>query len=150
MFNVPIEEIDKKSPLRQKGKVADLACGYGGSVGALVAMGALEMGLTEEELKPLVNAWRAANPNIVRFWWAVDNAVNVCVKQRTRTETHGINFIYQSGMLFIVLPSGRHLAYVKPRIGTNQFDSECVTYEGVGGTKSGNEYSPTDQNSLKI
>lgn len=135
MFNVPIEEIDKKNPLRQKGKVADLACGYGGSVGALIAMGALEMGLTEEELKPLVNAWRTANPNIVRFWWAVDNAVKVCVKQRTRTETHGIKFIYQSGMLFIVLPSGRHLAYVKPRIGTNQFDSECVTYEGVGGTK---------------
>jgi DNA polymerase len=135
MFNVPIEEINKKSPLRQKGKVADLACGYGGSTGALVAMGALEMGLTEDELKPLVNAWRAANPRIVRFWWDVDRATIKAVKDRTITETHGIRFSYESGMLLITLPSGRRLTYVKPRIGTNQFDSECVTYEGVGGTK---------------
>ena len=135
MFNVPIEEINKKSPLRQKGKVADLACGYGGSTGALVAMGALEMGLTEDELKPLVNAWRAANPRIVRFWWDVDRATLKAVKDRTITETHGIRFSYESGMLLITLPSGRRLTYVKPRIGTNQFDSECVTYEGVGGTK---------------
>lgn len=135
MFNVPIEEIDKKSPLRQKGKVADLACGYSGSVGALKAMGALEMGLTEDELKPLVTSWRVANPNIVRFWWDVDRAAIKAVKDRTITETHGISFSYQSGMLFITLPSGRRLAYVKPRIGSNQFGSECVTYEGVGGTK---------------
>lgn len=135
MFNVPIEEITKGSPLRQKGKIAELALGYGGSVGALKAMGALDMGLTEDELQPLVNAWRSANPNIVRFWWAVDRAAMTAVKDRTVTETHGIRFSYQSGMLFITLPSGRRLAYVKPRIGENQFGSPCVTYEGVGGTK---------------
>lgn len=135
MFQVPIEQIDKKDPLRQKGKVADLACGYGGSVGALKAMGALEMGLTEDELKPLVNSWRLANSNIVRFWWEVDRAAMKAVRDRTTTETHNIRFSYQSGMLFITLPSGRRLAYVKPRIGINQFGSDCVTYEGVGGTK---------------
>ena len=135
MFQVPIEQIDKKDPLRQKGKVADLACGYGGSVGALKAMGALEMGLTEDELKPLVNSWRLANSNIVRFWWDVDRAAMKAVRDRTTTETHNICFSYQSGMLFITLPSGRRLAYVKPRIGVNQFGSDCVTYEGVGGTK---------------
>ena len=135
MFNVPIEEITKGSPLRQKGKIAELALGYGGSVGALKAMGALDMGLYEDELQSLVNAWRSANPNIVRFWWAVDRAAMTAVKDRTVTETHGIRFSYQSGMLFITLPSGRRLAYVKPRIGENQFGSPCVTYEGVGGTK---------------
>jgi DNA polymerase len=135
MFNVPIEEITKGSPLRQKGKIAELALGYGGSVGALKAMGALDMGLYEDELQPLVNVWRSANPNIVRFWWAVDRAAMTAVKDRTVTETHGIRFSYQSGMLFITLPSGRRLAYVKPRIGENQFGSPCVTYEGVGGTK---------------
>ena len=135
MFNIPIEEITKGSPLRQKGKIAELALGYGGSVGALKAMGALDMGLYEDELQSLVNAWRSANPNIVRFWWAVDRAAMTAVKDRTVTETHGIRFSYQSGMLFITLPSGRRLAYVKPRIGENQFGSPCVTYEGVGGTK---------------
>ena len=110
-------------------------CGYGGSVGALKAMGALEMGLAEDELQPLVTAWRTSNPNIVRLWWDVDRAVKRSVKERTATETHGIRFSYQSGMLFILLPSGRRLAYVKPSIGTNQFGSECVTYEGVGSTK---------------
>ena len=135
MFHVPIEEVTKGSPLRQKGKIAELALGYGGSVGALKAMGALEMGLSEEELRPLVSAWRSANPNIVRFWWDVDRAAMTAVRDRTVTETHGIRFGYQSGMLFIVLPSGRRLSYVKPRIGTNQFGSDCVTYEGVGGTK---------------
>jgi DNA polymerase len=135
MFNVLIEEITKGSPLRQKGKIAELALGYGGSVGALKAMGALDMGLYEDELQSLVNAWRSANPNIVRFWWAVDRAAMTAVKDRTVTETHGIRFSYQSGMLFITLPSGRRLAYVKPRIGENQFGSPCVTYEGVGGTK---------------
>lgn len=135
MFNVPIEEVTKGSPLRQKGKIAELALGYGGSVGALKAMGALEMGLSEEELRPLVSAWRSANPNIVRFWWDVDRAAMKAVRDRTVSETHGIRFGYQSGMLFITLPSGRRLSYVKPRIGTNQFGSDCVTYEGVGGTK---------------
>lgn len=135
MFHVPIESVTKGSPLRQKAKQTELACGYGGSVGALKAMGALEMGLAEEELKPLVTAWRAANPNIVRFWWDVDRAAMTAVKDRTATETHGIRFSYQSGMLFITLPSGRRLAYVKPRIGENRFGSDCITYEGVGGTK---------------
>jgi DNA polymerase len=135
MFHVPIEEVTKGSPLRQKGKIAELALGYGGSVGALKAMGALEMGLSEDELRPLVSAWRSANPNIVRFWWDVDRAAMKAVRDRTMTETHGIRFGYQSGMLFITLPSGRRLSYVKPRIGTNQFGSDCVTYEGVGGTK---------------
>ncbi len=135
MFKVPIEEITKGSPLRQKGKIAELALGYGGSVGALKAMGALEMGLSEDELYPLVTAWRSANPNIVRLWWDVDRAAMTAVRDRTISETHGIRFAFQSGMLFITLPSGRRLAYVKPRIGTNQFGSDCVTYEGVGGTK---------------
>ncbi len=135
MFRVPIEEITKGSPLRQKGKIAELALGYGGSVGALKAMGALEMGLTEEELKPLVYAWRNSNPNIVRLWWDVDRAVKEAVTERCRTETHRISFEYRSGMLLIRLPSGRQLTYVKPRIGINCFGSESVTYEGIGGTK---------------
>lgn len=135
MFKVPLEEVTKGSPLRQKGKIAELALGYGGSVGALKAMGALDMGLTEEELKPLVYAWRNANPNIVRLWWDVDRAVKEAVTERCRTETHRIRFEYRSGMLLIWLPSGRQLTYVKPRIGINSFGSEAVTYEGVGGTK---------------
>jgi DNA polymerase len=145
MFYVPIEEVTKGSPLRQKGKIAELALGYGGSVGALKAMGALEMGVAEEELQPLVTAWRQSNPNIVRLWWDVDRAALQAVRERTATETHGIRFAYQSGMLFITLPSGRRLAYVKPRIGQNQFGSDCVTYEGVGGTKKWerlNSYGP--------
>ena len=135
MFHVPIEEVTKGSPLRQKGKIAELALGYGGSVGALKAMGALEMGLKEDELKPLVTAWRASNPNIVRLWWDVDKAAMTAVRERTVTETQGLRFGVQSGILFITLPSGRRLAYVKPRIGSNQFGSDCVTYEGVGATK---------------
>ena len=135
MFHVPLEEVTKGSPLRQKGKIAELALGYGGSSGALKAMGALEMGLKEDELKPLVTAWRTANPNIVRLWWDVDKAAMTAVRERTVTETHGIRFGVQSGILFITLPSGRRLAYVKPRIGVNQFGSDCVTYEGVGATK---------------
>ena len=135
MFGVPVEKHGVNGHLRQKGKQAELACGYGGSVGALKAMGALEMGLAEEELQPLVDFWRAANPNIVRFWWDVDRCVKYTVKNRVSTETHGIRFIYQSGMLFIQLPSGRRLAYVKPRMGENRFGGEAVTYEGVGGTK---------------
>lgn len=110
-------------------------CGYGGSVGALKAMGALEMGLTEEELPALVSSWREANPNIVKLWWDVDRAAMTAVKNKTATETHGLRFCYESGFLFITLPSGRRLAYVKPRIGENQFGSPAITYEGVGGTK---------------
>lgn len=135
MFQVPIEEITKGSPLRQKGKIAELALGYGGSVGALKAMGALDMGVAEEELQPLVNAWRTANQKIVRLWWDVDKAAMTAVRERTVTQTHGIRFECISGMLFITLPSGRRLAYVKPKIGQNRFGSESVTYEGVGATK---------------
>lgn len=135
MFGVPVEKHGVNGHLRQKGKIAELALGYGGSVGALKAMGALEMGLNEDELQPLVTAWRTTNPNIVRLWWDVDKAAMKAVRERTFTETHGIRFSYQSGMLFITLPSGRRLSYVKPRIGTNMFGSDCITYEGVGGTK---------------
>ncbi len=135
MFKVPVEKHGINGHLRQKGKIAELALGYGGGIGALKAMGALEMGLKEEELQPLVNAWRNANPNIVKFWWAVDNAVMEAVNKRTTTETHGITFSFKSGMLFITLPSGRKLAYVKPRIGMNQFGGESITYEGIGATK---------------
>ncbi|WP_084034647.1 DNA polymerase [Anaerobacillus alkalilacustris] len=135
MFKVPLEEVTKGSPLRQKGKIAELALGYGGSVGALKAMGALEMGLTEAELKPLVYTWRNANPNIVRLWWEVDRSVKATVKERSRTETHQIQFGYRSGMLLIELPSGRQLTYVKPRMDLNSFGNESVTYEGVGATK---------------
>jgi DNA polymerase len=135
MFHVPVEKHGVNGHLRQKGKIAELALGYGGSVGALISMGALEMGLAEEELQPLVSAWRDSNPSITEFWWAVDRAVKECIKKRVPTETHGIRFDYQSGMLFITLFSGRRLAYVKPRIGENQFGGESVTYMGVGGTK---------------
>ena len=135
MFHVPVEKHGVNGHLRQKGKIAELALGYGGSVGALKSMGAREMGLAEEELQPLVSAWRDSNPNITEFWWAVDRAVKECVKKRMPTETHGIRFDYQSGMLFITLFSGRRLAYVKPRIGENQFGGESVTYMGMGGTK---------------
>lgn len=135
MFHVPVEKHGANGHLRQKGKIAELALGYGGSVGALKAMGALDMGLEEEELQPLVDSWRTANPNIVRFWWDVDRCVKDTVKNRVTTETHGIRFFYQSGMLFIQLPSGRRLSYVKPRIGENRFGGESVTYEGVGSTK---------------
>ena len=135
MFHVPVEKHGINGHLRQKGKIAELALGYGGSSGALRAMGGLEMGLQEEELQPLVAAWRESNPNIVSFWWAVDEAVKKAIRQRTETETHGIRFTYQSAMLFITLPSGRRLAYVKPKIGVNKFGGESVTYEGVGATK---------------
>ena len=135
MFHVPVEKHGVNGHLRQKGKIAELALGYGGSVGALKSMGALEMGLVEEELQPLVSAWRDSNPSITQLWWAVDRAVKECIKKRVQTETHGIRFSYESGMLFITLFSGRRLAYVKPRIGENQFGGESVTYMGVGGTK---------------
>ena len=135
MFHIPVEKHGVNGHLRQKGKIAELALGYGGSVGALTAMGALDMGLSEDELQPLVDSWRASNPNIVQFWWDVDRCVKTAIKQRTATETHGIRFVYQSGMLFIVLPSGRRLCYVKPKIGENKFGGESVTYEGVGTNK---------------
>lgn len=135
MFNVPVEKHGVNGHLRQKGKIAELALGYGGSVGALKAMGALEMGLIEDELHPLVGSWRKSNPHIVKFWWDVDRAVKTAVKEKTTTSTNGISFSYQSGFLFIILPSGRRLAYVKPRMGENCFGGESVTYEGVGGTK---------------
>lgn len=135
MFGVPVEKHGINSHLRQKGKIAELALGYGGSVGALISMGALDMGLPEEDLQPLVNAWRNSNPMITAFWWDVDRAVKTAITQRIQMDVHGIRFFYKSGMLFIQLPSGRRLAYVKPRIGTNQFGGESVTYEGVGSTK---------------
>lgn len=135
MFGVPVEKHGINGHLRQKGKIAELALGYGGSVGALKAMGALEMEIPEEELKPLVDAWHDANPNIAKLWWDVDSAVKEAVNLRTSSETHGIQFVYESGFLFICLPSGRRLAYVKPRIGENRFGGESVTYEGGGGTK---------------
>ena len=135
MFHVPVEKHGINGHLRQKGKIAELALGYGGSVGALKSMGALEMGLAEEELQPLVDAWRSSNPMITQFWWDVDRAVKDCIRQRVPTETHGLRFDYRSAMLFINLPSGRRLAYVKPRIGENQFGGESVTYMGVSGAK---------------
>ena len=135
MFKVPVEKHGINGHLRQKGKIAELALGYGGSVGALKAMGALEMGLTEEELPQLVDAWRQSNPNIVKFWWAVDRAVMEAVRYKHTTTDYGLTFSCRSGMLFITLPSGRKLAYVKPKVGTNKFGGECITYEGIGSTK---------------
>ena len=135
MFGVPVEKHGQNSELRQKGKIAELACGYGGSVGALKAMGAIDMGLSEDELQPLVNSWRQANPNIVLFWWDVDKAVKIAVEELLPTSTQNIQFEVKSGILFITLPSGRQLAYVKPKIGENQFGGESVTYEGTGTAK---------------
>lgn len=135
MFGVPVEKHGINGHLRQKGKIAELALGYGGSVGALKAMGALEMGLQEEELKPLVDAWRTANPMIVKLWWAVDDAVMTAIRMKSSIETHSIRFTCRSGMLFITLPSGRQLSYVKPRIGENQFGSPAATYMGTNAAR---------------
>ncbi len=135
MFHVPVEKHGINGHLRQKGKIAELALGYGGSVGALKAMGALEMGLSEDELQPLVDAWRQSNPNIVSLWWDFDTAIKTAIKMHTTSQSHGIVFTWRSGMLFITLPSGRKLTYVKPRIGENKFGGESVTYEGIGSTK---------------
>ena len=135
MFHCKVVKHGENGHLRQRGKIAELALGYGGSVGALKAMGALEMGLDESELKPLVDAWRSTNPRIVQFWWDVDSAVKQAVRMKTTTETHGFKFICRNGMLFITLPSGRCLSYVKPRIGQNQFGEDCVTYMGLDSTK---------------
>jgi DNA polymerase len=135
MFHVPVVKHGQNGELRQKGKQATLSCGYGGSVGALKAMGALEAGMKEDELQPLVDAWREANPHIVKFWWDVDRAAKKAVKEKSATETHGLQFVCRSGMLFIELPSGRHLSYAQPTIGENRFGGESVTYMGIGATK---------------
>lgn len=135
MFGVPVEKHGINGHLRQKGKIAELALGYGGSVGALKAMGAMDMGLSEDELYPLVQSWRSANPHIVDFWWQVDKAVKTAIKQRIPVQVNNLRFFCKSGMLFIELPSGRRLSYVKPRIGENKFGGESVTYEGIGATK---------------
>jgi len=135
MFHVPVEKNGINGHLRQKGKISELSLGYGGSIGALKAMGALQMGVLENELHALVTVWRQSNPRIVKLWWDVDKAAMTAVKHKIANETHGIRFTYQSGMLFITLPSGRNLVYVKPRTGVNQFGSDAITYEGVGATK---------------
>lgn len=135
MFHCKVEKHGENGELRQKGKQATLSCGYGGAEGALIAMGALDAGMKEEELAPLVAAWRAANPNIVQMWWAVDRAVKTAVKEKTITRTHGLTFEYRGAMLYITLPSGRQLSYVKPRIGENRFGGESVTYMGMDTTK---------------
>lgn len=135
MFKVPIEEITKTSLLRQKGKISELALGYGGAVGALTAMGALDMGVAEEELQGLVTAWRQANPNITRLWWNIDKAAIKAVKERTFVEVGKIKIHYESGIMFITLPSGRKLSYIKPRIEPNKFGRDAITYEGIGVAK---------------
>ena len=135
MFGVPVVKHGINGDLRQKGKIAELACGYGGSVGALTAMGALDMGLKEDELKPLVLSWREANQNIVALWWAVDKAIKDAIVMKAFTRTHGIEFECRSGLLRITLPSGRKLTYIKPKIEINKFGGESVTYEGVGVAK---------------
>jgi DNA polymerase len=135
MFKVPIEEITKTSPLRQKGKISELALGYGGSVGALTAMGALDMGVAEEELQGLVTAWRQANLNITKLWWNIDKASLKAVKEKTSVVVGKIKIHYESGILFITLPSGRKLSYIKPRIEPNKFGRDAITYEGIGATK---------------
>ncbi|WP_249175516.1 DNA polymerase, partial [Clostridium tyrobutyricum] len=132
MFHVPVESITKGSPLRQKGKISELSCGYGGGVGALKSMGALEMGVKEHELQGLIDNWRSANTHIVKFWWDVDRTAVKAVKERGKISTHGIIFTYKSGMLFVTLPSGRNLVYVKPKIALNKFGREGLTYEGIG------------------
>lgn len=135
MFHVPIEEITKTSPLRQKGKISELALGYGGSVGAMTAMGALKMGLSEEELPSLVTTWRNANPHITQFWWAVDEAAVKAVRDKKPSRVGRVAFEYSSGILFVTLPSGRKLSYVKPKMGVNKFGREGINYEGIGESK---------------
>lgn len=135
MFGVPVVKHGINGDLRQKGKIAELACGYGGSVGALTAMGALDMGLKEDELKPLVLSWREANQNIVALWWTVDKAIKDIIAMKGVTKTHGIEFECRSGLLRIRLPSGRKLTYIKPKIEINKFGCESVTYEGIGVAK---------------
>ena len=131
MFGVPIEKHGQNAHLRQKGKIAELALGYGGSVGALKAMGALDMGINEEELPILVNSWRFANPNIVNLWWDIDKAAKNTIIQQLDNEVKGIKFKFRSGILFIILPSGRHLCYLNPRVEIGNFGKESITYSGI-------------------
>lgn len=149
MFKVPVEKHGENSHLRQKGKIAELALGYGGSVGALTAMGALDMGLKQEELQPLVTSWRNANPNIVRFWWDVDGAVKEAIRMRASTEVGPIKFDCQHGMLFITLPSGRKLAYVKPRIGFNHSVGSLSPTRESEEPRNGNVWNPTVRSSWR-
>ena len=135
MFGIPMSEIGKGSPERAKGKVASLSCQYGGSTNGLISMGALDMGLTEEELPPLVAAWRKANPHMVQFWWDVDAAAIKAVREKQKTKVEKIIFEYKSGILFITLPSGRKLSYVKPRMAVNKFGRDGLTYEGISENK---------------
>jgi DNA polymerase len=135
MFGVPVVKHGINGELRQKGKVAELACGYGGNVGAMKAMGGDALSLSDAELKQIVTDWRDASPNIVKLWWAVDDAVKTAIRRKTTTETHGLQFRCQSGMLFITLPSSRKLCYAHPQIGENRFGGESVTYMGVGTSK---------------
>lgn len=135
IFGVPVVKHGINGHLRQKGKIAELACGYGGSVGALKAMGAQEMGLSDDEIQQIVTDWRDASPNIVKLWWDVDRAVKKCIKEKTEANVKGLHIFCESGFLFIELPSGRRLAYVKPKIGENKFGGESVTYMGVGEQK---------------
>lgn len=147
MFGIPVKKNGINGHLRQKGKIAELALGYGGSVGALKAMGALEMGLDEDELQPLVASWREANPKITELWWAVDRAAKTAIKEMTKTKTHGITFTHKDKKLFITLSSGRNLVYVKPEIGSNRFGGECVTYYSVGTNK---KWEKTDSYGPKL
>ena len=135
MFGIPIEKIEKGSTYRQKGKIAELALGYGGSIGALTAMGALDMGLCEEDLPLLVNQWRKANPHITKFWWEVDAAAIKAVQEKKETTVGSLVFSYKSGILFITLPSGRKLSYIKPKLEINKYGREGLTYEGIGENK---------------
>lgn len=135
MFGVPVVKHGENGHLRQKGKISELACGFGGSVGAMKAMGADSLGLSDTELKQIVTDWREASPHITELWWAVDRAVKKAVKEKTATKTHGLLFSYEAGFLFIRLPSGRRLAYAKPYIGKNKFGGESVTYMGINAQK---------------
>lgn len=135
MFGVPVEKHGVNGHLRQKGKIAELACGYGGSTGALTAMGALDMGIKEDELQDIVLAWRESNSNIVKLWWDIDREIKRCIKEKVKTSVNGLVFSYESGILFITLPSGRKLSYIKPKMGINRFGGESVTYEGIGVAK---------------
>lgn len=135
MFGVPVVKHGVNGHLRQKGKIAELALGYGGAVGALTSMGALDMGLQEEELQPLVSQWRNSNPHITKFWWDVDAAAVKAVKERTEVVLGKLSFSYRSGILFVTLPSGRKLSYIKPRMTQNRFGRESLSYEGVGESK---------------
>lgn len=135
MFGVPVEKHGINGELRQKGKQCTLSCSYGGAKGALIAMGAIDSGMKEDELQPLVIAWREANPNIVRFWHSLEQCAMKCIKEKTVTKTNRLTFSYEAGFLFIELPSGRRLAYAKPRIGENKFGGESITYMGINAQK---------------